>query len=244
MSKKTRYVLGRVAAAVALVTTSSLALAANCSTSYCFVDGKMKISTHQDLESLYDLLAVSISTPSGSTTTNQNGNVGDQGYVTHIFSSPITKVSFSQSIRIGTAWAEGSALAFTRSGYSQIVSMKDMAVKLQSAPTIVSIDSTLQGTRMTTLWNLNGDGTDIIYGGESVTTGNGSISATPEPDGFYHARVTVSIVGLAGSTTYHAPDGALKAFWSSFIRIPNVWYDSIESNPFGSVELDMRFTKP
>lgn len=233
-----------IATLIAALATPHVASAANCSTSYCFVNGTLKIATHQDLEGLYELLGVSIHTPTGSTTTIKNGGVGDQGYITHILSSPVSRVSFSQSNRVGIAWSEGSALTFNRSGYSQVVSMRDLAVKIQSAPTIVSVDSVLQGTKMSTLWNLTGDGSDIIYGGDSVISGNGTITPTTEPDGFYHARVTVSIVGLVGTTINHTPDGALKAFWSSYIRIPNVWYDAIQPIPFGSIELDMRFTKP
>jgi hypothetical protein len=248
MSKKTFYTLGRVALAAALVSASSIASAANCSAQYCFVDGTMKLSTSQNFESLEDLLGFSISAPAGSTSAVQIGSIGDQGYVNRIVSSPVTRINFSQSNRVSAAWLDGSSINFTRG--TRNVNMRNFSIKLQSAPNIVSINSILQGTEVSTLWNLNGSGTDYVLGDTEagLILGNGTISTTPSADGHYHAKVTVSALGLRGAYTNdpsHVPriygTGPLGIFTSG-IGVTGTWISAFDSVAFGSVELDMRFT--
>lgn len=249
MSKKTFYTLGRIALAAALTSAWTHASAANCSAQYCFVDGTLKWTTSQDIELLEDVLTFPISTSTGSTTTVINGAVGVDGYVSHIISSPITNVRFSNQRRISIASTDGSNVIFGRiqSAISgPPANMQNMTIKLQSAPLIVSINSILQGVEQPTLWNLSGDGTfslEEVFSPEIGIVGDGTISLTTESDGYYHARVTVPAMGLIGgwNSRTKTATGALEAFTKG-IGVRGVWIGTFYSVPFGSIKVDMRFT--
>lgn len=226
-------VLKSVAVASALVASS-----ASFAADYSFVDGSTSLTLSQDIQGVYDTIAVATQLLAGSTSTITNGGTGDQGYPIQTVSQNTTSVVMAaDGVTLISGSSAGSGVEELRTSTGKTVQIANFV--LSNADQALYADITSNGVTYA-------HSKFLVFGADTQIIGDPiHVSSTVGADGFYHAKGTVTNLILDG--TYNSKTkvatGAL-ALLANGLGVTGVSVGAAYNVWIGDLQIDNRFSAP